>query len=223
MGPYSHYVLASRLATSFEVANRSAYTWGAVSPDIRYLAQMPREQTHLAKERLVELMTCYPHLRSFITGYLVHVLIDQVDVLRVVGSGFPLNLLKKVTGRSLSPQQMTMMVEVYYLQSRVARGPLSGEHNELFTNLGITQDQTSRFHKALQAYFDNRSYQGAIEAFKDIGMIHNSRIEKYKDAYAGMQKRKGLRTLLMLSIKSARLEMRTLEHVRGQMAGLALS
>lgn len=45
-------------------------------------------------------------------------------------------------------------------------------------------------------------------------MIQNSRIEKYRNAFRAMQKRKVMNGLFMLSIKNARLDSRVMEHVR---------
>jgi hypothetical protein len=88
MGPYSHYTLATRLEPSLQPENRKTYYWGAVAPDIRYLANMRREQTHLGLERINELKSYYPHLRSFLSGYQVHILTDQIDVSQAVGAAF---------------------------------------------------------------------------------------------------------------------------------------
>lgn len=221
MGPYSHYVLAAKLEKSIQPENRKEYYWGAVAADIRYLANMRRAQTHLGLDRIKELESCYPHLRSFLSGYQVHVLIDefeQEDISRMVSASFPLNLLKKMLRKSIAPEQMIMLVEMYYLQSVAVAEPLSGEHNEVLSDLGITPEQTSVYQQALQEYFENRSFDVALTTFQKIGMIQNSRIEKYKNAFRTMQKRKVMNTLLMLSIKNARLDAQVMEHVRSNLA-----
>ncbi len=219
MGPYSHYVLAAKLEPDLQPEHRKAYSWGAVIPDIRYLAQMRRDHTHLGLDRLKELVSCYPNLRSFLSGYQVHILIDQIDVSQTVGSAFPLNLLKMALRKSISSHQMTMLVEMYYLRSGMVREPLSGDYNEVLADLGITAEQTRVFHQALQEYFEARSFEAALSAFQKIGIIENSRLEKYLSSYRMMQKRKVLSNLVMLSIKNARLDSRVMEHVRSNMAG----
>jgi len=220
MGPYSHYVLAAKLEQSIQPEDRKEYYWGAVAADIRYLANMRRIQTHLGQDRLKELVSCYPHLRSFLLGYQVHVLIDQFeqeDISQMVSAAFPLNLLKKMLRKSIAPEQMIMLVEMYYLQSETTGEALSGKHNEVLSDIGITPEQTSVYQQALKEYFGSRSFDVALSTFQTIGMIQNSRIEKYRNAFRAMQKRKVMNTLFMLSIKNARLDSRVMEHVRSNM------
>ena len=132
----------------------------------------------------------------------------------------PLNLLKKMLPKSITPEQMIMMVEMYYLQSRTVGEALAGEHNEVLSDLGISPEQTCIYQQALQEYFGKRSFDAALSAFQKIGMIQNSRIEKYRNAYRAMQKRKVMNILFMFSIKNARLDSRVMEHVQLKMAAL---
>ena len=217
MGPYSHYILAAKLQPSLLPEKPAAYSWGAVAPDIRYLANLRRDHTHLGQDRIQELAACYPHLRSFLLGYQVHVLIDQIDVTRIVGAAFPLNLVQKVRRKNLSSQQMVMLVEMYYLQSGISGQPLSGDHNEILSDLGITPEQSRIFHQGLQEYFEARSFEAAISAFQKIGMIQNDRMEKYMTAYRSMQKHKVVNSLFMLSVKNARLDSHVINHVRSNL------
>ena len=73
MHPYSHLVIAAKLEALIKPDTVQDYYWSAVAPDIRYLANMRREHTHLDQDRIRELMVCYPHLRSFLSGYQVHI------------------------------------------------------------------------------------------------------------------------------------------------------
>ena len=214
MGPYSHYVMAAKLESSIHPENRNEYYWGAVAPDIRYLANMRRDQTHIGQEQIKELMVCYPALRSFLQGYQIHLLCDQVDIAQIVNSAFPFNLLNKILRKSFSSQQMVVLVEMFYLQTEIVGVALSGEHNEVFSTLGITAEQTRVFHQALQDFFDQRSAEGAIAAFQKIGWIQNKRVEKYMGVYRSMKKQKLLNSLLMLGIKNARLDPRVISHVQ---------
>jgi hypothetical protein len=224
MGPYSHYALAVKLEQSIRPENLKEYYWGAVAADIRYLANMRRAQTHVKTDRINELVVCYPPLRSFLLGYRVHLLIDECDqdmILQMVSASFPLNLLKIFRRKSITPEQMIMFVEMYFLQSGTVGEGISGEHNEVLADFGITPEQVSLYQQSLQDYFRNRSFEAALTAFQKIGMIQNSRIEKYRTAFRAMQKRKVLNSLFMLSIKNSGLESRVMEHVRSKMTGSA--
>ena len=213
MGPYSHYVLAAKLAPVLQPRDPAAYAWGSIIPDIRYLARMRRDHTHLKQERLKALTSCYPHLASFLLGYQVHCLIDEIDVSEVVGAAFPLNVLKRALRRNFSQQQVTMLVEMYFLQSSATDGILAGSHNAVLSDLGILPDQTDTFFQARQAYFRSRSFDVAVATFQKIGMIENGRLEKYLNAYEALKRSRLMKAVLLASVKNARLEEHAINYV----------
>jgi hypothetical protein len=63
MGPYSHFVMATRVITLVRPQDESEYYWGSIIPDIRYLAEMPRAQTHIDEQRIGEFTALYPQLK----------------------------------------------------------------------------------------------------------------------------------------------------------------
>ncbi len=209
MGPYSHYFLASRLEARLCPEQAAEYYWGAVAPDIRYLAHMRRDQTHLAPEVLAELPQRYPHLASFVLGYQVHCRLDQIDVAQWVSRAFPLRWM----GKQLSAQRATMLVEIFFLRQGVAGMALSGRHNELLEDLGVTLEHNTIFATALQSYIDSHSLDGAVSAFQQIGMIENSRVEKYQRAYESLRGKKLLLAILLWGVRNARIEQRAVEYV----------
>lgn len=226
MGPYSHFALAKKLEAFIQPENPDEYYWGAVAADIRFLANMRRAQTHLGQDRLRELVSCYPHLSSFLTGFQVHVLIDDLtpDVIsQMVNASFPLSLVNKLRRKRIAPEQMIMLVEMYYLQSVRVGGALSGTYNAVLSDLGITPEKTCVYQQALQEYFGNRTIDAALSAFQKIGMIPNSRMEKYQNAFQTMQKHKMMNALFILSIKNSGLDARVMEHVRLNMAASVLN
>lgn len=213
MGPYSHYVLAAKLAPVLQPHDPAAYAWGSIIPDIRYLAGMRRDHTHLNQVRLRALASRYPHLASFLLGYQVHCLLDEIDVSWVIGAAFPLNVIGRALRKNVSQQQLTMLAEMYFLQSTVMDIAFAGGHNEVLNDLGVTPDQTGTFFQAMQAYFRFHSLDAAISAFKEIGMIKNGRLEKYQNAYEAMRRSKLMNDILLLSMKNARLEAHATNHV----------
>ncbi len=160
---------------------------------------------------------CYPHLGSFLLGYQVHCLIDQIDVSEVVSTVFPLNVLKRVRRKNFSHSQMTMLVEMYFLQRAVASGELSGSHNEVIRDLGITAEQTGVYFQAMQAYFQSHSFDAAVSTFQKIGMIEKTRLEKYLHAYEAIKRNTLMTSIFLLSVKNARLEAYATRHVRDNM------
>jgi hypothetical protein len=206
MGPYSHVTLAVKLEPHLHPENIMEYYWGSIIPDIRYLAQIPREQTHFGQERLMQLIVRYPHLKSFLLGYRVHCILDQVDVFQIVSKAFPFNVLKHMFRMNFSQQQITMLVEIFYLQTAIIFKKMAGNHNEVLNDLGITPEQTRMYYRAMQEYFDSHSFEVAISAFQRIKMIENADFEKYQNAYRLMKNRKVMNSILMFSIKNARLD-----------------
>ncbi|MBN1370356.1 MAG: hypothetical protein JW987_00225 [Anaerolineaceae bacterium] len=209
MGPYSHYYLAVKLQSQLHPAPAEEYAWGAVAPDIRYTCQMCRDQTHLAPEVLAELPNRYPRLASFVLGYQVHCRLDQIDVGQWLSTAFPLRIL----GKRLSPQQATMLVEMFFLRRGVAGPALSGRHNELLADLGVAPEHSTAFATALQSYITAHSLDGAVSAFQQIGMIENSRVEKYRRAYESLRGKKLLLAILLWGVRNTRIEQRAVEHV----------
>ena len=90
MGPYSHIVIAQRLAETIRPENPQAYYWGAVAPDIRYLVDgMPRRTTHIPVEKITAYMLSYPEQKPFLQGYLVHCLSDTLNIAGIIHRKFP--------------------------------------------------------------------------------------------------------------------------------------
>lgn len=108
MNPYSHLVIASKLEPLVNPENAQEYYWGAIAPDIRYLAAMPRKQTHVPCQRIVGFISQYPHLKSFLQGYLVHCLSDEIDLGQVFFRHFPFSILRS----KMSRQRMAVILEL---------------------------------------------------------------------------------------------------------------
>lgn len=214
MGPFSHLTMAVQLAPVLRPGNLDEFYWGAVAPDIRYLAYIQREKTHISQECIDEYEARYPHLRSFLLGYRVHVLTDQVDINRMIRSTFPVNVITKIRRKPISQQQTTMLVEMYYLRTANGAGRLAGEYNEVLADLGILPEQALKFQHALQRYFLERSFDAALPAFQEIGMIQSSRVERYLKAYQNMQKQGVLSSLFLHAVQNARINANVVDYVR---------
>jgi hypothetical protein len=213
MGPYSHFALAQQLITQLQPADPDSYSWGAIIPDIRYLAQMRRSQTHLPRERLREMCYTYPYLKSFLLGYQVHCLIDEIDVPEAVGMAFPLRCIQYLTRKPFSGQQIIMMVELYYLHAPVQSGWISGAYNEVLAELEIDPDMVWNFSGAMQQYIARPSTDTALAAFTRMGIVNHSRLDKYWRAFRSLENKPALKSLLFWSIRNARLDRRVTRHV----------
>jgi hypothetical protein len=205
MNPYSHYLLASRAAPFIRPAQPAEYYLGSIIPDVRYLAGMRREQTHISRERIEEYRSTYPHLSSFLQGFQVHCLIDEIDIAGLVSSAFPLNLLRLLR-KGFSQQQITVLVELYFMRSARMDWHIAENHNEVLTDLGITPSQTRTYLEAMKAYLPSPSMLTALSCFEKIGWMKSSRSEKYLQAYQSLERNRVLKTLLLMAIKNAHVE-----------------
>ena len=213
MNTFTHYSLAARLAPVFNPPDRAAYAWGAVVPDIRYLAGFQRSQTHLPSERLQAWREQYPQLDSFILGYQVHCLLDEVAVARLVGAAFPIHLISAVTRKKLSPQQFVMLLELYQIETSPPLPPITGDHNEILDELGITPEQSRLCSEVFYEYTCSPSFDTAFTAFQRLGIIQDARIEKYVRAARSIQNRPLIKKLLFVGIRNSHIVQKSLDFV----------
>ena len=202
MNSYSHAHFAAQAEPILRPTDPEAYYWGAVAPDIRYVAKMPRSRTHITNAEITRLMELYPDQRSFLQGYLVHCMLDQIDVSCVMASRFPLRLVRK----RLPAQLMAVLVEYYYVENFKAAYPIHGEHNEVLEALGIDAVQTRQYASAMNAYFSAPSWDSAFGAFQALGLLEDKRIDKYRKAAERLQRNWLLKKYLFRVVKKARLD-----------------
>lgn len=206
MNLYSHFVLATRLGPIFRPEDQAEYTWGAIVPDIRYLAGLPRSQTHLPKEKIQALCSRYPHLYPFLQGYRVHCVLDEIDLARTVGAAFPIRQISQALHRKFSLQQLAVLVELYYLKTARPSGEISGAANEVLAGMGISSQHTRDYAAAARAYLSAPSYETALPAFHHLGFLEDTRTERYVDAFHTLRRNPLLLNLLLLGVRNAGLE-----------------
>lgn len=214
MNPYSHYLLASKAASFIHPDRPGDYYLGSIIPDVRYLAGMRRDQTHISQARIRAYRSAYPNLDSFLRGYQVHCLIDEIDIAKVASATFPFNLLKRVLHKNLSQQQIAVLVELFFMQSTHMDWQINEDHNEVMTDLGITPAQTETYLHAMKEYLPSPSFETALSCFQKIGYPMSSRSEKYLQAYQSIERNKLLKGLLFMGIKNAKLDRYVVNYVR---------
>ena len=210
MNLYSHAILAQALQGAVAPDDPAAYLWGAVVPDIRYLAGLRRETTHLPDETIRSWFAQYPGHEAFIQGYRVHCLIDTIATVPALTGAFPLRWLQRFRRREFSSQMAAVVIELYY-QTRRPRGPeLVGGHNPILASLGITPEQSATFAFETAGYLRSPSYQSVMTTFAHLGIIDDARIEKYTRAYRNLRRNPILLGILMASARNARLSEKAL-------------
>lgn len=177
MNPYSHLVIAAELEKYTQPRQADEYYWGAIVPDIRYIADMRRNQTHLSAERILEYRDKYPELDSFIKGYLVHCLTDFVDLQALLKQ----RILFRPILKSFPHQFVPVMLESYFIEHTKLDIQLLPKPNNMLNDLKINDEHISIFSTLIKPFVTNPSFQSALEFLKILGH-GNPRIEKYGNA-----------------------------------------
>jgi hypothetical protein len=198
MGPYSHIIIANQLEVVVHPENPREYYWGAIAPDVRYLVKgMRRDQTHLSSAELLVFIEQYPHLASFLQGYLVHCLTDQLDLPEFLQRKYPSSRQKN----NLSPQQCTLILEFFnILRTKPTSKLISETHNVFLNDIGIGAGQAQRFARAMNQYLPSPSLSSIFTLYRNLGTGGNARIEKYRQAVRQFQRNWFLRQMTLCGL-----------------------
>jgi hypothetical protein len=198
LNPYSHLVIASHIAPRLGPMTRQDYYWGAIAPDIRYIAGMRREETHIPTERIQGLIQRYPHLRSFLRGYLVHILTDEINLEEVFYPRFPFSVLK----RRLTRQHLAVILEFFYIEREVVNPEIAGTCNDVLCELGLNEDNCTKFARFMNHYTSLSSLDARVAGLTQLlGLENDPRIEKYAAAAKNFEARWLLKNVLFLGIR----------------------
>jgi hypothetical protein len=214
MNSYTHYYLASLVEPIVQPDLPGDYYLGAIIPDVRYAAHVPRQQTHLSQERICAYRSPYPHLDSFLQGYQVHCLLDEIDLTRVIGTAFPLNWIGRVTHRKFSQQQLAILTELHFLQDANLGWKIHVAHNEILSDLGIQPAQTMAYLEAMREYLPAPSVETALSSFQKIGFFESPRFEKYYQAYQSLERNPLLKAILLWSVRHAKVDEFSVRYVQ---------
>jgi hypothetical protein len=214
MNTYTHAILAKRLETLFQPEQTGAYYWGAVVPDIRYLCGFPRDRTHLSRAAVLEMESRYPQLKSFLQGYRVHCLLDEINLTQVLCQALPLRLFGRRLSNRISLQQAAVLVELYYLKQPQQILPFVGGPNDVLTELGISVEDAQTFANGISDYLSAPSITTALTTFDRLGFIRSGRGETYIRAARSLERNWPLKALLLWSVKNIHLERKAENHVR---------
>jgi hypothetical protein len=210
MNIYSHLVIADELKSYIQPDNDQEYHWRAIIPDIRNLAGMHRSQTHLSAEQILSNMDQYPGLKSFLQGYLVHSLTDELDLVSIFNTQFPFYLFKK----KLTAQHYPVILELFYIeQKNIDAYTISGKHNPMLDALGITTEQSQMYYQLVSGYLANPSFEAAILLIQNLGNISNQRIDRYLASATHFQANRMMKGLMFMGIRAGKIHTRLIEEV----------
>ena len=199
MNPYTHLVVASRLAALARPAEPDEYYWGAVAPDMRYVAAMRRRQTHLPTDQVLALFERYPQRESFLQGYLVHCLADQINLVQLFGRRLPLGAFQD----RLTHHHCAILLELFCIERRPVRCDLSGTHNEVLDELGLSEQVSARFAQFAGEYARSAYETRRLSVTPIPGLeADDPRITGYVAAIEAFQRRRALKSALFLGVRA---------------------
>lgn len=195
MNNYSHLVLANEMVAYLQPTDLESYFLGAIIPDVRYYAKLPRKQTHIKLDRILAFVTKYPHLRDFILGYWVHCCIDRVDPPKMLLQRPPFNLIKGQLPKAFP----TVLAEYYYMQTNEVVFQLSEQANEMLDDLGVAADDVREFAFQLNKFLANPSFDTGIQTIQNLGLV-GSGVERYLTVAHYLNKHRFVRQVLFTGV-----------------------
>jgi len=198
MGPYSHIILASELEEYIKPDNTREFYWGTIAPDTRYLMKgMSRDQTHISPDEILDYLHRHPQLKSFLQGYLVHCLADQLEMPELMQRKFPLSWQKD----KLSSWQCTVILELFnILRTKPPEKLIPEKYNVVLEDIGISEEQAIKFAKEMNQYLTSPSVISLLSMYQRIGLANNGRIEKYHIAFQRFQKNWLRKNMILLGL-----------------------
>ena len=209
MHPYSHLAIAAELEKDIQPRQANEYYWGAVVPDIRYVTEMERSQTHLSAESILAYMNKYPELDSFIKGYLIHCLTDLVDLHALLNQ----RILVRPILQSSPYQFVPVMLESYFIEYTKLDIQLLARPNNVLTDLKINAEHISIFSTLIKPFVTNPSFESALEFLKTLGH-NNPRIEKYVNAARSFDGNILLKSVLFMLSNIPKLKQQVVSEIR---------
>ncbi|HKJ27468.1 MAG TPA: zinc dependent phospholipase C family protein [Anaerolineales bacterium] len=202
MNPYSHLILAKRVEDLLQPVDLQDYYWGAIVPDIRYLAGMERRKTHFKKEKCVQLMAQFPKLESFLQGYLVHCLADRISIQKLFQSTFPFSVVRN----RLHRKQIAVLLELFYVKGNTFTPKITASYNQVLRNLGLQEEDCIRYSEFINQYVGSESLEQKISSFAQmLSLTNNPNIDRYISAANWIENNPLLQNLLVLGIRAGRI------------------
>ncbi len=193
---YTHLVTASQMEPVLRPADRHAYYLGAIVPDLRYMAGIPRDGTHLPLRDIAAWLERYPHLHDFILGYLVHCALDELEIRQVVFRKLPLAPVQSLMRRKLAHT----LLETYYIDHTVVTICLPEYGNEILDRLGLTEPLVCEFTGWLNRFLREPSFEMELEFLREaLFSSGNPRFRRLMGPLLAFQRSPTLKRLLWLS------------------------
>jgi hypothetical protein len=165
---YSHLVVANAVKPylALDPGQVDAYHLGATIPDIGHWVEIERTRTHIAPEQIVAYLPRYPHLRSFILGFLVHNISEdctsQLGLDEAILGRFPIGLFRRRL-----PKFVTVLVEWYYYETVSSPYHIAVSSNEMLRELGVDDDAVAEFARDMNAFLSDPGPSQMLSMLED--------------------------------------------------------
>jgi hypothetical protein len=213
MNPYSHLHIAAQLENDIRPTKPAEYYWGAVAPDVRYTAGVPRTQMHPSPRNILAFREKYPHLESFVQGYLVHCLTDLVDLKEL----FAQRILFRPVMKRVAGPFLPVLVETYSIERKRLKVEIDSQPNEMLRDLGIADAASEKFAGIIRDYTSAQTAEAAFELILSLNMEkRGANVEKYMDAARAFARNPIIKPLLFALANLEKLNRQALEQIRSQ-------
>lgn len=164
MNPYSHLVLAHRLQNEIQPDHLPDYYWGTVAADTRYTARIPRAKTHLPPKKILSLGKRYPELESFMQGYLLHCLADEVELWMLLERHWYLRPFIRHLPLKLAP----VIMESYFVERNPIAVSISGTRNPMLKAMGVPEKACQTWAELVRSLAENPSCDSVLRLFATL-------------------------------------------------------
>jgi hypothetical protein len=193
---YTHLVIAKELQPHLLPQDQADYYLGSIIPDVRYLSGARRQQTHLNAAQLLAYKQRFPHLESFLLGYLVHCETDLLDLSRSLFQSTPVRVL----GTLRQLQLAGLLIESHFLEHTRIHPPLASGSNEMLAALGIDPAHVIRFAEGVRRFLSAPSIAAELEALQTARIVTKPPARIYTNLVSAFEHSRMLRKLIFSAV-----------------------
>ncbi len=198
---YTHIVIAIRVSKilGLDLHSSEAYMLGAILPDIRYPAGLPREQTHVSIEQFMTIARqCPASERKLLAGYLVHLIADEFALEKLDAIMFP--LIPEAIRRHIKTGILNLMLEIGYKNQAFGAIGLLRDAGCLGGHLGLSEQQVTGMVERVERYLYNPTLEQAIKILGSTNLSSNRNIRFYLQMGRAMYQMKFIRQYITAKV-----------------------
>jgi hypothetical protein len=201
--PYSHFVLAERIAreAALPLRDKAEYYVGAFYPDIRYFTKQPREKYHFEINKLEPFENSSDVSRDFLLGYKVHLLIDEVWEYPELKEAYKRAFPSFIRGRMTRGLQ-ALALELYCLEQKIEPIKLKPVENSLTRSLGVQTSEITFAVNSMQKYIDQHSLESAYVMAEEAQLFPPERLKTVRQVL-GLMKNPLTSAMAMSAVRGA--------------------